>query len=78
MKVIAFGASTSKNSINHTLALYAANMLKSMNGDVQIEALDLNDYEMPIYSEDREESGIPDQAKAFFEDKYEDSFVDKT
>ena len=34
--------------------------------DVEIEILDLNDYEMPIYSIDRENSGgIPEQAHAF-------------
>ena len=61
-KVIAFGASNSRQSINKKLATYAAN--KIANADVNI--VDLNDYEMPIYSIDREkESGIPQLAHAF-------------
>lgn len=60
--VIAFGASTSKNSINQQLALWAA---KQVEG-VEVKALDLNDYEAPIYSIDREEEGgIPEPIKAF-------------
>jgi chromate reductase, NAD(P)H dehydrogenase (quinone) len=61
-KIIAFGASNSQNSINKKLAQYAANQFKN----VEIEILDLNDFEMPIYSIDREKSnGIPEQAKNF-------------
>lgn len=64
MKVIAFAASNSKNSINKQLATYAAQQLI----DADIEILDLNDFEMPIFSEDREkEFGQPAQAKAFLE-----------
>ena len=60
--VVAFGASSSANSINRTLALYAASQIK----DVEVVALDLNAYEMPIYSQDREnESGIPQLALDF-------------
>ncbi len=59
-KVIAFGASNSQSSINQQLAIWAANQLK----DVDVEVIDLNDYEMPIYSIDREnEGGIPELAK---------------
>lgn len=61
-KIIAFGASSSKNSINKKLATFAANEIEG--ADIQI--LDLNDFEMPIYSIDRErESGIPALAKEF-------------
>ena len=61
-KVIAFGASNSRNSINKKLATFAANQLS----DAEITILDLNDFEMPIYSIDREEeNGIPDLAKQF-------------
>ncbi|MET4692822.1 NADPH-dependent FMN reductase [Endozoicomonas lisbonensis] len=64
MKVLAFGASNSKNSINRQLATYAVTLL---DGEVDSEVIDLNDYEMPLYSIDREQaSGIPEQAKSLF------------
>ncbi|MBS3669818.1 NADPH-dependent FMN reductase [Vreelandella boliviensis] len=63
MKVLAFGASNSKNSINKKLALYAAQQIN--NADISL--IDLNDFEMPIFSEEREkESGIPALANAFY------------
>ena len=62
MKIIAFGASPSKNSINKKLATYAANLFNI----AEIEILDLNDYQMPIFSVDLEiEIGQHDLAKAF-------------
>lgn len=62
MKILAFGASNSKNSINQKLAAYTAGLVEN----AEVEILDLNDYEMPIYSQDREgENGIPDLAKQF-------------
>ena len=61
-KIIAFGASSSKNSINKKLASYVANKI----ADQEAVILDLNDFEMPIYSEDREKKdGIPDKALEF-------------
>lgn len=61
-KILAFGASNSKNSINKKLVIYAANQID----DAEITVLDLNDFEMPIYSIDREkESGIPELAVQF-------------
>ena len=61
MKILAFGASNHKNSINKKLATHIA---KKFN--TSIEVLDLNDYEMPIYSIDREiENGVPNLAKNF-------------
>ena len=63
MKVIAFGASSSSTSINQKLASYAAGLIAG----AEVELLDINDFEMPIFSEDREkELGHPEQAKAFF------------
>ena len=62
-KILAFGASSSKNSINKQLATYTANQFKN----VSVEILDLNDYEMPIFSIDREkENGIPQLAHDFY------------
>ena len=62
-KIIAFGGSSSRNSINKQLAVYTANLFQ----DVEIEVLDLNDYEMPVFSVDKEkEQGIPSLAQAFY------------
>jgi chromate reductase len=55
-KIIAFGASSSKVSINKQLATYAAGQFEN----AAVEILDLNDYEMPIFSTDKETAtGIP-------------------
>lgn len=43
-KLLAFGASNSSDSINKQLAKYSSKQFKNVN----IELLDLNDYEMPI------------------------------
>lgn len=60
MKVLAFAASNSKNSINRKLVSHATGFLEG----AEVEILDLNDYEMPIFSEDREAAdGHPEQAK---------------
>ena len=63
-KIIAFGGSSSKYSINKQLAVYAANLFSNAT----VELLDLNDYEMPIYSVDREkENGIHPLAQQFYD-----------
>ena len=62
-KIIAFGASSSKTSINKQLATYAAHQFENAT----VEVLDLNDYEMPIFSVDKEvETGIPQLAHDFY------------
>ncbi|MFC1536769.1 NADPH-dependent FMN reductase [Pseudomonadota bacterium] len=62
MKIIAFGASTSKESINKIMASYAANLIDG----AQVELLDLNDFEVPLFSQDKEtEIGQPQPAKDF-------------
>ena len=68
MHVLVFGASNSKNSINAKLARYAAERFKAnFVTDARLEFLDLNDFEMPIYSIDREkETGIPQAAQDFY------------
>ncbi len=61
MKIVAFGASNSTKSINQQLAVWGAS---KTNADVL--AINLNDFEMPIYSMDREmASGIPQEATKF-------------
>lgn len=66
--VLVFGASNSRNSINRRLALHAARVLKEeICPQVDINSVDLNDFEMPIFSADREnEGGIPQLAHDFF------------
>ena len=60
--ILAFGASTSKQSINRKLAAFAADNVTN----AKVVLLDLNDFEMPIYSIDREkETGIPELAHLF-------------
>ncbi|WP_426357896.1 NADPH-dependent FMN reductase [Pseudocolwellia sp. HL-MZ19] len=64
MKILAFAASSSKNSINKKLATYAANLAEN----AEVEVIDINDYEMPIFSEDKEkELGQPQPAKDFYQ-----------
>ena len=61
-KVVAFGASTSRQSINKALAAYAVSLLP----EVETEVLDLNDFELPIFSADKElEIGQPQAAHDF-------------
>ncbi|MEZ8099977.1 NADPH-dependent FMN reductase [Vibrio bivalvicida] len=65
MKIVAFGASTSSTSINKTLATYAANLIEG----AEVTILDLNDYQVPMFSEDTEkEIGQAEGAKAFLAD----------
>jgi NAD(P)H-dependent FMN reductase len=64
MKVIAFGASTSSTSINKALATYAASLIEGAD----IEVLDLTQFDVPLFSEDKEkEIGQAEGAKAFLD-----------
>ncbi len=66
--IIVFAASNSTQSINKRLVLHAAKILQDeFKAPVEIEVLDLNDYEMPIYSPEREALGIPQLAHEFFD-----------
>ncbi len=61
-KVIVFGGSNSVNSINKQLAVYTANKINN----VVLEVLDLNNYDLPLYSIDHEKiEGIPVAAESF-------------
>lgn len=62
--IIAFAGSNSKNSINKILAEYAASLVKG----VEVQVLDLNDFELPLYGIDYEiEHGIPANAQKFID-----------
>ena len=54
-KILVFAGSSSKSSINKQLAVYAAQQFQN----AELDILDLNDYEMPLFSVDKEkENGI--------------------
>jgi chromate reductase len=62
MKIIAFGGSNSSTSINKKLASYTSLFFEEHS----IEILDLNDYEMPLFSEDKvAKNGLPQLALDF-------------
>jgi len=62
-KILAFGGSSSKNSINKQFAIYTANLFSN----AEVEVIDLNDYEMPVFSVDKEkENGIHSLAHDFY------------
>lgn len=73
MQILAFAATSSRRSINKRLIGYAAHLLEheldtsaAPGGSVDVEIIDLNDFEMPLYSIDRQdELGIPAEAKDF-------------
>lgn len=64
MKIFAFAGSTSSSSRNRELVKF---VLKSFKDD-EVNFIDLNDYEMPIFSVDREKKGFPEAAKKFLKD----------
>lgn len=62
MKILAFGASTSSQSINRRLANFAASLVR----DAEVTELDLRKFDLPVFSIDEEEAnGIPQAAKEF-------------
>lgn len=64
MKILAFAASNSRKSINKDLIRYATTLLPNSN----VEIIDINDYEMPIYNSDLEEAhGIPEAVSRFID-----------
>ncbi|SFS33970.1 NADPH-dependent FMN reductase [Sphingobacterium wenxiniae] len=64
MNILAFAGSNSTESINRKLVTSVSKYYKEANDT--IEVLDLNDFEMPIYSKEREkENGIPSLAYDF-------------
>lgn len=64
MKLLVFGASNSADSINSKLASYVAGLINN----AEIELLKIDDYEMPIFSIEREKKlGQPQLAKTFYQ-----------
>jgi NAD(P)H-dependent FMN reductase len=69
MNILGFAASSSRSSINKALVTYAARLLEGgLIPDVTVEIIDLNDYEPPLYSIDRQnEGGIAEAAQRFYD-----------
>lgn len=61
MKILAFAGSTSSTSINRELVKF---VLRDFQED-EINLIDLNDFDMPVFSVDREKKGFPDEAYHF-------------
>jgi NAD(P)H-dependent FMN reductase len=58
-KIMTFGGSNSKNSISRALAEHLGDMLEGC----EVENIDLNDFELPLYSIDKEKDlGFPQKA----------------
>lgn len=65
MRIVAFGASTSSTSINKVLATYAAQQVEG----AEVQVLDINNYDVPMFSEDKEkEIGQAEGAQQFLAD----------
>ncbi|MEM9564501.1 MAG: NAD(P)H-dependent oxidoreductase [Actinomycetota bacterium] len=69
MKVLAIPATNSRRGLNRQLIDAAVRLLDESHGaDVEVEVVDLNDYEMPIYSTERERDlGMPEPARRLFD-----------
>ncbi|HAO08335.1 MAG TPA: NADPH-dependent FMN reductase [Chryseobacterium sp.] len=61
MKILAFAGSTSSTSINRELVKFVLKDFK----DEEINLIDLNDFDMPVFSVDREKKGFPEEAHYF-------------
>lgn len=63
-KIVAFAGSNSSKSINRQLVSFVLTQFP----EAEIKFLDLNDFEMPIYSSDREEKdGFPKETGIFMQ-----------
>ncbi|ERJ59243.1 NADPH-dependent FMN reductase [Sphingobacterium paucimobilis] len=66
MKILVFGASNSSDSINKKLASSVSKYYKEKEDSIEI--IDLNDFEAPLFSKDKEkEIGIPEGPLQFAE-----------
>ena len=72
MKLLTFGGSNSKHSINKKLAFFAAQQFEGYN----VEQIDLNDFPLPLFSVDVEkEIGSPGSVNAFMKKIDEADFI---
>ena len=63
-KITAFAGSNSSTSINRQLVSHVISYFP----EFEISLLDLNDYEMPLYSIDRQKEGFPGRAHRFLQE----------
>lgn len=68
MNILAFAASNSRSSINQQIIAHAARLLEAgLIAGAKVNIIDLNDFDVPIYSIDREQAtGIPGLAQALY------------
>ncbi|MEO8934932.1 MAG: GNAT family N-acetyltransferase [Xanthomarina sp.] len=60
--ILAFAGSNSRDSINKQLVTYASHLIEN----IEVSILDLNDFDLPIFSKHyEEEHGIPENALKF-------------
>ena len=67
MKILVIPATNSENGMNRKLLGHATKLLAEMAPDAELEWVDINDFEMPIYSPAREAEGIPALATKMYE-----------
>lgn len=69
MKILAIPATNSAHGINKQLLGYVKGRVEGgLVPDAEVELIDINDYEVAIYSPEREEAGgIPDLAQQLFD-----------
>ena len=62
MKILAIAGTNSETSMNKQLVAYASTLFEN----AEVEVVDLNPFEMPIYKHERElAGGVPQEAKDF-------------
>ena len=62
MHILAIPATNSRNGINRQLLTHVAQIIEN-DHQAQVELVEVNDYEMPIYSPEREQAdGVPTEA----------------
>jgi chromate reductase len=57
-KVLAFAGSTKAASVNRKLLAVAVEATRAAG--LEVTEVDLNDYEMPLFSEELEAAGVPE------------------
>ncbi|MEM7140985.1 MAG: NAD(P)H-dependent oxidoreductase [Actinomycetota bacterium] len=66
MKVLAIPATNTRDGLNRKLIGAAVKVVEDQIPACEIEIIDINDYEMPIYSVERQAAGMPALAQDLF------------
>ncbi len=68
MNILAFAATNHQKSINKQLVHYVLEQLQAQQPDATADIIDLAEYELPLYRQDREEEGgVPAKAQEFYD-----------